>query len=88
LFIEVVSVPVVNVGVVYPDPEETSDQATEATAVTVSDATCHLIARVNGDGAVIVVKENVLVRPAVVVSLDGCAEILVKLNVTSRVADA
>ena len=81
---------VVKVSVVKPLPLPlvTSAQATEATAVVVSDATCHLIVRVSGDGAETVVKEKVLVRPAVVVSLDGCTEILVILNMTSLVADA
>ena len=71
LFIEVVSVAVVNEGVVNPEPDETSDQATDPTAVVVSVATCHLIVRVNGEGAETVVKEKVFVRPAVVVSLAG-----------------
>jgi hypothetical protein len=71
LFIEVVSVAVVNEGVVNPEPDETSDQATDPTAVVVSVATCHFIVRVKGDGAETVVKEKVFVRPAVVVSLAG-----------------
>jgi hypothetical protein len=88
LFIAVVKVPLVNVGVVNPLPLDTSLQETEAAAVVVSDATCHLILLVVADGVSIVVSENELVSPTVVVSLTGLAEILPTVNVTSLVEEA
>ncbi len=88
LFIAVVSVLVVNVGVENPLPLETSLQETDAAAVIVSDATCHLMDLVVAEGVSIVVMENDVVNPAVVVSLTGFAEILPTVKVTSLVADA
>jgi hypothetical protein len=94
LFIAVVKATVVKVSVVKPEPFveplplDISIQETDAAAVTVSVATCHLITLVKPAGAatVVIVKESV--NPAVVVSLVGCREILVMVKVTSLVAVA
>jgi hypothetical protein len=78
LFIAVVKVVVVKVSVVKPVPfveplpAVISIQETEATAVTVSVATCHLTDFVKGEESVVVPTVNESVIPAVVVSLAGC----------------
>jgi hypothetical protein len=78
----------VNEGVVKPLPLDTFIQATEEVAVVVSDANCQLTLLVVAVGVSIVVIEKLLVNPAVVVSLIGCAEILVIVKLTSLVAEA
>ena len=63
---------VVKVSVVKPVPLATSAQTTVATAVTVSVATCHLIALVCGETREVAPTVKLSVRPAVVVSFVGC----------------
>jgi hypothetical protein len=78
LFIAAVNVAVVKVSVVKPVPFVEplplvmSIQETEATAVTVSVATCHLTIFTNGEETAVVPTVNESVKPAVVVSFAGC----------------
>jgi hypothetical protein len=78
LFIAVVKAAVVKVSVlkpvpfVDPLPLVISIQETEATAVTVSVATCHLTVFTNGEETAVVPTVNESVKPAVVVSFAGC----------------